>query len=133
MVLQQYCNTSWSQTARLLLGTGKTVYTFLHQTCEAYLLVVRLQKGVKKKKKRKEKKKKVGKGIRRNFHTHGSFYIIKHLQSLPSTSRNGLYRNYRFCSLKIPAKLKETFPINWEKPSNYINQKVYHTNLTCLC
>ena len=50
MVLKQYCNTSWSQTARLLLGTGKTVYTFLHQTCEAYLLVVRLQKGVKKKK-----------------------------------------------------------------------------------
>ena len=133
MVLQQYCNTSWSQTARLLLGTGKTVYTFLHQTCEAYLLVVRLQKGVKKKKKRKEKKKMVGKGIRRNFHTQGYFYIIKNLQSLPSTSRNGLYRNYRFCSLKIPAKLKETFPINWEKPSNYINQKVYHTNLTCLC
>ena len=53
MVLKQYCNTSWSQTTRLLLGTGKTVYTFLHQTCEAYLLVVRLQKGVKKKKKRK--------------------------------------------------------------------------------
>ena len=49
MVLKQYSNTSWSQTARLLLGTGKTVYTFLHQTCEAYLLVVRLQKGVKKK------------------------------------------------------------------------------------
>ena len=89
------------------------------------LLVVRLQKGVKK-------KKKVGKGIRRNFRTHGSFYIFKHLQSLPSTPRNGLYRNYRFCSLKIPAKLKETFPINWKKPSNYINQKVYHTNLTCL-
>ena len=132
MFLKQYCNTSWFQTARLLLGTGKTVYTFLHQTCEAYLLVVRLQKGVKKKKK-KEKKKKVGKGIRRNFRMHGSFYIIKHLQSLPSTSRNGLYQNYRFCSLKIPAKLKETFPINWEKPSNYINQKVYHTNLTCLC
>ena len=124
MFLKQYCNTSWFQTARLLLGTGKTVYTFLHQTCEAYLLVVRLQKGVKKKK--------VGKGIRRNFRTHGSFYIFKHLQSLPSTPRNGLYRNYRFCSLKIPAKLKEAFPINWEKPSNYINQKVYHTNLTFL-
>ena len=128
MVLKQYCNTSWSQTTRLLLGTGKTVYTFLHQTCEAYLLVVRLQKGVKKKK----KKKKVGKGIRRNFRTHGSFYIIKHLQSLPSIPRNGLYRNYRFCSLKIPAKLKETFPINWEKPSYYINHKAYHTNRTCL-
>ena len=126
MVSKQYCNTSWSQTARLLLGTGKTVYTFLHQTCEAYLLVVRLQKGVKK------KKKKVGKGIRRNFRTHGSFYIFKHLQSLPSIPHNGLYRNYRFCSLKILAKLKETFPINWEKPSNYINQKVYHTNLTFL-
>ena len=128
MVLKQYCNTSWSQTTRLLLGTGKTVYTFLHQTCEAYLLVVRLQKGVKKKK----LKKKVGKGIWRNFRTHGSFHIFKHLQSLPSTPRNGLYRNYKFCSLKIPAKLKETFPINWEKPSNYINQKVYHTNLTFL-
>ena len=71
MVLKQYCNTSWSQTARLLLGTGKTVYTFLHQTCEAYLLVVRLQKGVKKKK----KKKKVGKGIRRIFARMGLFTL----------------------------------------------------------
>ena len=91
------------------------------------LLVVRLQKGVKK-------KKKVGKGIRRNFRTHGSFYIFKHLQSLPSTPRNGFYRNYRFCSLKIPAKLKEAFPINWEKPSNYINQKglSYQSHFFCV-
>ena len=74
----------------------------------------------------------MGKGKWRKFRTHGSFYIFKHLQSLPSTPRNGLYRNYKFCSLKIPAKLKETFPIKWEKPSNYINQKVYHTNLTFL-
>ena len=73
MVLKQYCNTSWSQTARLLLGTGKTVYTFLHQTCEAYLLVVRLKKGVKKQKQQKKTKKRWVKGLGEIFARMGLF------------------------------------------------------------
>ena len=81
MFLKQYCNTSWFQTARLLLGTGKTVYTFLHQTCEAYLLVVRLQKGVKKKK--------VGKGIRRNF-SHA--WVFLHFQTSPKLTEYSAQR-----------------------------------------
>ena len=101
---------NWSQqTVRLFSGTDTTVYAFLPQICAAYLLVVSLQKRVKTNKKHKNKtkqqqkqknnnnnkkrsktgrEKKNGKGTRRNFCTHGSSYLFKYFQSLPSTPVN---------------------------------------------
>ena len=103
MFWRRSCNTNWSQqTVRLFSGTDTTVYAFLPQICAAYLLVVSLQKRVKTNKKqnnnnnnnnnnkelKREEKKKNGKGTRRNFCTHGSSYLFKYFQSLPSTPVN---------------------------------------------
>ena len=41
-----------------------------------------------KKEVKREEKKKNGKGTRRNFCTHGSSYLFKYFQSLPSTPVN---------------------------------------------
>ena len=103
MFWRRSCNTNWSQqTVRLFSGTDTTVYAFLPQICAAYLLVVSLQKRVKTNKKQNNnnknnnnnkriktgREKKNGKGTRRNFCTHGSSYLFKYFQSLPSTPVN---------------------------------------------
>ena len=99
MFWRRSCNTNWSQqTVRLFSGTDTTVYAFLPQICAAYLLVVSLQKRVKTNKKQQQqqqqqriktgREKKNGKGTRRNFCTHGSSYLFKYFQSLPSTPVN---------------------------------------------
>ena len=112
-------NTNWSQqTVRLFSGTDTTVYAFLPQICAAYLLVVSLQKRVKTNKKqnnktkqqqnnnnkkelKREEKKKTGRGLGETF-AHMGLLTFSNISQAYRVLRS-TDRNYRFCSLKIPA------------------------------
>ena len=112
-------NTNWSQqTVRLFSGTDTTVYAFLPQICAAYLLVVSLQKRVKTNKKQNNKtkqqqkqqqqkriktgrEKKTGRGLGETS-AHMGLLTFSNISQAYRVLRS-TDRNYRFCSLKIPA------------------------------
>ena len=119
MFWRRSCNTNWSQqTVRLFSGTDTTVYAFLPQICAAYLLVVSLQKRVKTNKKNNNKtkqqqkqqqqkriktgrEKKTGRGLGETF-AHMGLLTFSNISQAYRVLRS-TDRNYRFCSLKIPA------------------------------